>query len=317
MTANTSTKRFPEYLPDAVSELTELTSIELAQQIRQVSVQTALSDRPISTTYVRQGQGQPPLLLLHGFDSSLLEFRRLFPLLAEERETWAIDLLGFGLSDRTQTPSITPDAIKHHLHCFWQQQIGQPIVLIGASMGGATALDFTLTYPELVSHLVLLDSAGFAAGPAMDKFMFPPLDRWATAFLKNPGVRRRISLQAYYDKTFVTPDAEVCASLHLNCPNWSEALVAFTKSGGYNFLADKINQIAVPTLILWGRQDKILGIKDAMQFNAEIDPSQLVWIDNCGHVPHLEKAPNTAAIIKQILKNAQPVRPGSLNDDAP
>lgn len=294
---------FPEFLPDITGDLTEITSVELAQQIRQTFVKTDLSDRPIPTTFVRQGQGQPPLLLLHGFDSSVLEFRRLIPHLATFRETWAIDLLGFGFSDRTPTQTITPAAIRHHLHCFWQQQIRQPVVLIGASMGGAAALDFTLTYPEAISRLVLLDSAGLAAAPPMEKFMFPPFDRWATAFLKNPGVRRRISRQAYHDKSLVTPDAEACAAWHLNCPGWSEALIAFTKSGGYQFSVDKLAHIAAPTLILWGKQDKILGTQDAARFNAELPQSQLMWIDRCGHVPHLEKAKDTAEAIRQWLSS--------------
>ncbi|MEO1300295.1 MAG: alpha/beta fold hydrolase, partial [Cyanobacteria bacterium J06636_16] len=123
---------FPEVLPAAVSNLTESTSVELAKAIRQVPIKTDLSDRPIATAYVCQGQGQPPLMLLHGFDSSLLEFRRFVPPLAAFRETWAIDLLGFGFTDRTQIPKITPDAIKHHIYCCWQQLINQPVVLVGA-----------------------------------------------------------------------------------------------------------------------------------------------------------------------------------------
>ena len=301
MSAHPSLVTFPEFLPEAVQQLTEPTSIQMAQQIEQVTVSTPLSDRPLATTYVRQGQGQPPLLLLHGFDSSLLEFRRLVPLLADWRETWAIDLLGFGFGDRPLTATITPGDIKQHLYRFWQQTIKQPVVLVGASMGGAAAIEFALAYPEAVSRLVLLDSAGLAAGPAMGRLMFPPLDRWATAFLKNPGVRRRISRQAYADKSWVTPDAEVCASLHLACPHWSEALIAFTKGGGYTGLANRLGDLGCPTLILWGRQDKIVGTKDAAKFAALIPQAQLMWIDNCGHVPHLEQAVSVADAMQQWL----------------
>lgn len=301
MTVNSSPASFPACLPGPASALTEPTSIALAQQIQQVEIETELSFLPISTTYVRQGEGQPPLLLLHGFDSSLFEFRRLVPQLATFRETWAVDLLGFGFTDRTVSPTVSPAAIKQHLYAFWQQQINQPVVLVGASMGGAAAIDFTLTYPDAVSHLVLLDSAGLAAGPAMGRLMFPPLDRWATAFLKNPGVRRRISRQAYADKSFVTPDAELCAALHLDCANWSEALIAFTKSGGYNLLRDRIAQITTPTLILWGRQDKILGVKDATRFTEILPQATLEWIDQCGHVPHLEKPQAVAETIRAYV----------------
>jgi len=301
MTVNPSPAAFATWLPEAASALTETTSIALAQQMQQVEVETELSFLPIPTTYVRQGEGQPPVLLLHGFDSSLFEFRRLLPQVAAFRETWAVDLLGFGFTDRTVAPAVSPAAIKQHLYSFWQQQIHQPVVLVGASMGGAAAIDFTLTYPGAVSHLVLLDSAGLAAGPAMGRLMFPPLDRWATAFLQNPGVRRRISRQAYADKAFVTPDAELCAALHLDCANWSEALIAFTKSGGYNFLSDRIAEITIPTLILWGRQDKILGTKDAARFADILPQATLQWIDDCGHVPHLEKPVAVAAAMQQWL----------------
>lgn len=296
----------PAFLPAAAQSLTEATSIEMIGRLQQQPIQTPLSDRAVTTAFVRQAPEPPttasPVLLVHGFDSSLLEFRRLVPLLATQAETWAVDLLGFGFSDRGADLPLDPGAIKLHLHSFWQQQIARPVVLVGASMGGAAALDFALTYPECVAALVLLDSAGFAAGPAMGKLMVAPLDRWATAFLASPQVRRKISEQAYCDRAFATADAQLCASLHLQSPRWREALIAFTKSGGYNFLNAKIAQITSPTLIVWGRQDRILGVKDAVRFERAITGSQLVWIERCGHVPHLEKPQETAAAIAAFMR---------------
>jgi pimeloyl-ACP methyl ester carboxylesterase len=174
-------------------------------------------------------------------------------------------------------------------------------VLVGASMGGGAAIDFALNYPELVKQMVLIDSVGFAAGPAVGKVMFPPLDRWATNFLRSPGVRQKISEKAYADKGWVTADASLCASLHLEMPGWQTALIAFTKSGGYNFLSKRIADIRVPTLVLWGRQDNILGVKDAARFEQTIPKCKLVWIENCGHVPHLEQAQVTADHIAEFV----------------
>ena len=295
---------FPDFLPSDVQNLTEATSIALAQAIQRQPIDTPLADPPISTAFVQQGQGDPPpILLLPGFDSSVLEFRRLFPLLAAKAETWTMDLLGFGFTDRTDGAGFDPGSIKLHLHSFWREKIRRPMVLVGASMGGAAAIDFLLTYPDCVEKLVLIDSAGYANGPAMGKLMVPPFDGWATAFLRNPGVRRRISLSAYCDRSFVTPDAELCAALHLQMPNWREALIAFTKSGGYTFLSQKISQIQTPTLILWGEQDKILGRQDAFRFEQAIAGGQLIWAPDCGHVPHLEKPEITAQHILAFLEN--------------
>jgi pimeloyl-ACP methyl ester carboxylesterase len=287
----------PSFIASAAETLTESTSLALAQQIECQEIATSLSPNPIATTYVRQGSGKTPILLLHGFDSSVLEFRRLLPMLAKERETWAIDLLGFGFTQRLSELSYSPVEIKTHLYYCWKTLIGQPVILVGASMGGATAIDFTLTYPEAVEKLVLLDSAGLANAPMTGKMMFPPLDYWATEFLRSPKVRNNISRSAYHDKSFASEDARICAALHLNCPRWREALIAFTKSGGYGNFASKLSQCDRATLILWGKSDRILGVKAATQFEKMLPNSKLVWIENCGHVPHLEKPQITAAEI--------------------
>ena len=287
---------FELFLPPEVAQLTEETSIALASQIRRAIIGSS----SIETAYVHQGEGGVPILLLHGFDSSAFEFRRLLPQL--NQEAWIVDLLGFGFTDRPLNTPFTPDAIKAHLYDFWKTKIAQPVILVGASMGGAAAIDFALSHPDAVAKLVLIDSAGFAAGPAIGKFLIPPLGLLATQFLRQPKVRRSVSLKAYCDPSLVTADAELCAALHLKLSRWNDALIAFTKSGGYNFLSDRISQISQPTLILWGDSDQILGTQDAKRFERAIDQSKLIWIEQCGHVPHLEKPEITAQHILEFSK---------------
>eukprot|EP00808_Paulinella_micropora_P032360 g67662.t1 len=290
-----------------LQDMTERTSLEMLRQIQRMDVHTPLTDRPIATAYVRQGKGQGDreVWLLHGFDSSLMEFRRLLPLIAPSYSVLALDLLGFGFTDRTAYPHFSPETIKMHLYSLWKQHGSKPVVLCGASMGGAAAIDFALSYPDAVSHLVLLDSAGFAAAPDISKIMFPPLDRMATSFLASRAVRSSVSRQSYFDPKWANADADKCASLHLACPRWSEGLISFTKSGGYNqayLQKEKISQVSAPTLILWGRQDKILGTKDAELFKQAISGSRLVWMENCGHVPHLEQPHLTAEAIIDFVR---------------
>jgi pimeloyl-ACP methyl ester carboxylesterase len=285
--------------PPEIAQLTESTSIALAQSIEQIAITTPLSPQPIATTYVRQGSGGTPILLLHGFDSSVFEFRRLLPLLAAENETWIVDLLGFGFTERLAGIPFSPAAIKTHLYYFWKTLINEPVILVGASMGGAAAIDFTLEYPQSVKKLVLLDSAGYTAPPNMGKLMFPPFSNLATAFLSNPKVRKRISVNAYFDKSFASLDAQLCAALHLKSKDWNQALIAFTKSGGYSSFGEKLSEIKQPTLILWGECDRILGTGDAYKFKEAIAHSRLIWLENCGHVPHLEQPQMTA---KHILE---------------
>ena len=289
-------------LPDAAAGLTEETSVAIAQQVQwvQVELPEELAAGSLATSYVCQGAGVP-VLLLPGFDSSLLEFRRLIPLLANSFRVYAVDLAGFGFCDRTVLESVNPALVKRHLKAFCEQVVKEPVVLVGASMGGGVAIDFATSYPDRVMKLVLIDAVGFAASSGPGRLMVPPLDKWATDFLRSVWVRRKISERAYYSRAFVTPDAEICASLHVQMPEWARGLISFTKSGGYNFLKDKIAQVSQETLVLWGRQDQILGIKDAVRFEQTLSSGKLIWIENCGHVPHLEQAEVTAEHIINFL----------------
>lgn len=290
---------FADFLPLEVEQLSEPTSIDLVRRIKQQPIVTPLSQQAITTAYVHQGSGGTPILLLHGFDSSVLEFRRLLPLLAAHNETWAVDLLGFGFTERIEGISFSPAAIKTHLYACWKTLINRPVILVGASMGGAAAIDLTLTYPESVKQLVLIDSVGCTNGPAVGRFLLPPLGYLAAELLRHPRVREQVSRNAYYNQALVSLDAQQCAALHLKVSNWHKAMIAFTKAGGYRALLPQLGQINQLTLILWGEADRILGTRDASKFKQAITHSQLIWIKDCGHVPHLEQPQLTA---KHILE---------------
>jgi pimeloyl-ACP methyl ester carboxylesterase len=282
--------------------LTESASISMAAAIKTCMIHLPSRSEGISTTYVHQGNGSPPILLLHGFDSSLLEFRRLMPLLAQHTQVWAVDLLGFGFTERPDGLAVSPASIEAHLYSAWQTLIQRPVVLVGASMGGAAAIAFTLAFPDAVEKLVLIDSAGYSNGPVMGRFLTDSLGYWVTErFLKTPSVRQKISERAYYNKTFASLDAQKCAALHLDCPNWSQSLISFTRSGGYRSCKTRLAEIQVPTLIVWGEGDRILGTKDAARFHSAIVQSKLLWVPDCGHVPHLEKPEFTAQAMMEFL----------------
>jgi pimeloyl-ACP methyl ester carboxylesterase len=293
---------FPSFLPPSVEQLTEPESIEFASKIQRADILTSLLLATIPTSYVRMGMGGLPIVFLHGFDSSIFEFRRILPIIAADREVWAIDLLGFGFTERLLDCSFSSTSIRTHLEAFWQTKIQQPIILVGVSMGGAAAIEFTLNNPTAVHELVLIDSAGFTQPPALGKFLIQPLGNLATKFLSSPKVRRSVSEKAYFDPGFVTDEAQLCAALHLKMPNWREALIAFTRSGGYGYLLDRLSEIQQETLILWGKQDRILGTKAALLFEQNLPNARLEWIDNCGHVPHLEMAQITAEYILDFIQ---------------
>lgn len=291
---------FPYFLPPEVNNLTENTSISLAKSIKRSLISTPFYPPGIQTAYTCHGNNLPPILFLHGFDSSLLEFSRIIPHISPYHQTWSIDLLGFGFTQRIPEINYNPETLKYHLYQAWKILIHHPIILVGASMGGAAAIDFTLTYPEAVEKLILIDSVGYSGSFPIGKLLTPPIDSFSIEFW------RQRKLQALNFSPFLGINASQIeaikfTSLHLKTPYWQEAMISFMKSGGYWDLAPRISQIQHPTLILWGDKDDTLGTNDAIRFHQNIANSQLIWMKTCGHVPHLEQPEITANTILEFI----------------
>ena len=107
---------------------------------------------------------------------------------------------------------------------------------------------------------------------------------------------------SYFDKeTFATDDALAIGRVHCLQEGWEDALVSFMQSGGFS-PSKKVPQIRSSTLILWGRQDKVLDPAEFVpKFQQALPDAQFQWVDECGHVPHLEQPEQTSSLITEFL----------------
>lgn len=235
------------------------------------------------------GQG-PPLILLHGFDSSFLEYRRLAPLLSQRFQLFIPDLFGFGFSPRPLDAIYGPEAVLSHLDALLEQIPDESACgLIGASMGGSVAVEMARRHPQRINALMLLAPAGLTGKP----MPVPPLlDRFGAWFLSRPGVRRGLCRQAFAD-----PDANVgaaeeqIASLHLQCPGWAEALAAFARSGGFSGCGTPLPD--QPLHVIWGANDRILR-ETQKKAAALILKNGVEEFEACGHLPHIDQPDRVA-----------------------
>jgi pimeloyl-ACP methyl ester carboxylesterase len=233
------------------------------------------------------GEG-PPLLLLHGFDSSHLEFRRLAPLLAPQHQLFIPDLHGFGFCPRPEGARYSPAAVLEHLErvleAVLQRSGAAQVGLIGASMGGAAAMELARRRPEQVERLLLLAPAGLSGQP----MPVPPLlDQLGARFLGLPAIRRGLCRTA-----FAQPDRDVgpaeleIASLHLRCPNWAGALATFARSGGFAGSGSPLPP--QPVEVIWGRDDRILS-RPQKQAVQSLLGERITELEGCGHLPHIDQ----------------------------
>lgn len=246
--------------------------------------------------------GVPRVMLLHGADASSLEWRFLQPRLAALGvSSVAVDWWSGGWTDRQpilrtlegeERPRPWP-AVRQHLHAFWSQQLGgEPVVLVGASLGGAVAIDFATAYPEAVRGLVLLDSGG-------QSFRSPPADTVSALSPLVLGVKRALA----FAQSKAPAEALRIAGMHRDAPMWAEALGTYLRSGGYQsrVTRDLIRTLTPRTLVVWGSDDQILPLEDAYAFERDLQRCIGVRvIAGAGHTPQLDEPDLVALHVAQF-----------------
>ena len=170
-------------------------------------------------------------------------------------------------------------------------------------MGGATAIDFTLAYPQAVKQLILINSVGFSGDFPLGRFLFPPLDYLAVEYWRQRKLQALFLGEAFGNLKPGEIEAKRCAVLHLEMSGWCEAMISFTKSGGYSNLADKIARIDKPTLILWGDQDRFAPPVYAQDFSQLIKGSDVEVMPDAGHLLMLEHPDAFAGAVSSFLKS--------------
>ena len=329
---------FPVHVPWQAAALTESASVACCAGMRVVEVDAALGAGAgrtrVATNVAESRPGQvvgavgrpgPVLLLLHGFDSSAMEFRRLLPRLADLGvDAVAVDYFGFGFSARPEpgaagSPPFGPGPIKAHVAAFVAQHLSGyagGVVLCGASLGGGICCDLLSTakrsgdadlaaLARTVRALAVLDPQGYVDGlPAPMRLLPPPVDKWAVDVLGSIPLRKSAGDMSYADPaTFATKDAVLVGRLHTLLPHWNASMRAFIKSGGFRIPPESIRDAGqdLPALILWGKDDGILPEGDDARWKADLPHARFVYVDASGHVPHLEQAAIAAAELAALV----------------
>lgn len=314
-------RTFEAFIPAQVAEIQEQAALDMAAAIRRRTVHVPQMERSVDTAFVSpeswpispEDPEATPLLMLPSFDSSVLEYRRLYPLLAAQRPVYAVDTVGWGFTDASfvaDTWNATRTAVnlgplqkREHLHAFHRQEIGRPAVVVGTSIGGATALDFALNHPEDVAALVLIDAQGFIDGIGPMAKLPRFLSRVGVQVLRTEQLRMAANKMAYFaPQTFATRDAMLCGRLNTWLPGWAEANMAFISSGGYTGIGPRVGDIKAPVLVLWGRHDKILPPETAAKFAAALPDATISFLEASGHSGHLEEPHLTCSAIVSFMR---------------
>ncbi len=241
---------------------------------------------------VMGGTGQP-ILFLHGFDSSFLEFRRIYPFLKNKYQLIIPDLLGFGFTPRIASNQYDPDKIISNLiDIICTLKLENKLMIVGASMGGSVAINLAKEIPDLIDKIILLSPAGLFGETKNIPF---PLNQIGASFLGLSQVRKSLCRQAFaFPDNSVGSMEEQIASIHLGCSGWRNSLASFAKSGGFAGTYEYIKNISIKTIC--GENDRILGKKEINKIK-QIDQLNFIGLKNCGHLPHVDLPSLSSKII--------------------
>jgi pimeloyl-ACP methyl ester carboxylesterase len=266
----------------------------------------------IRINYEVAGHGGIPVVFLHGFAASLStwhDISGLFP--PESFRLYFLDLKGFGFSAKPRDGRYTPEDQAAVVTAFIEAEGLRQIVLIGHSLGGGIAL---LVYFQSqaeqhgpVDRLVLIASAAYPQRlPLIMRLLrYRPLG-WSILHLLPLRFMVRYTLEhIMFNREAITPPR---IERYLGCFSPRGIAYVFIETcrrlipEKYANLAASIRGITVPTLLIWGKEDRVIPTGYAERLHSDIPGSRLVLIDDCGHIPHEERPQETWSAIRDFLE---------------
>lgn len=247
------------------------------------------------SVYVKDIGTGPAIVMLHGFASSSYSFRELFGPLSESFRILAIDLNGFGLTQRPQKATAYRIGSQADLIVEILKKKGiAEVVMLGHSYGSAVSAVLAARHPVLVSKVVLVSPPSEFAGK-------PP---WYVrnalgirvafflirALLSNPEKFRELSSKAVHVEGVLTPEVSEIYRRSMLIEGLKSACFGYAKAFGGNGAASiRYDAISQPTLVIVGEQDGVVSPESCTAVSYSIPGSQLTVIPECGHCPPEER----------------------------
>ena len=260
---------------------------------------------------VELGSG-PPLLFVHGLGGCWQNWLENLPEMARDHRVIAVDLPGFGASEMPAEP-ISVSGYARTLDLLCGALAIDAAAVIGNSMGGFVGAELAITHPQRVERLVLASAAGLQIGELHLKNVLAALaltrvDRvagvyggWVAAHAETVARRmrlRRLMFAGIARHPEVVPWPLVAEQAQaFGRPGFLPALRAMVRHP----LRERLAEIACPTLVVWGENDRLVPLRDADSFQRLIPDARKIVYPDTGHVPMLEHPARFNADLRAFL----------------
>lgn len=247
-----------------------------------------------------------PIVLLHGLSASLHTWEGWVAGLQGERRVITVDLPGFGLTGPSPQGDYRIEAYSRFVLQLLDALQVPRAVLGGNALGGEIAWQTALVAPRRITALILVDPNGYPVSPLSVPLAFRlagvPATQWFTDRLLPRSLIEASVRNVMGDPARVTPQMiDRYFQLNLRVGNRRALRQRFeqAETGAH---AERITEVRVPTLILWGGQDRLTPVEHAQRFQHDIAGSRLVVFDDLGHIPQEEDPQRTLVPVRDFLQ---------------
>jgi pimeloyl-ACP methyl ester carboxylesterase len=249
-----------------------------------------------------------PIVLIHGTSASLHTWDGWTEALAGERRVIRFDLPAFGLTGPAPDNNYSAERYADTTLKVMDALGVERAILAGNSLGGHVAMETALQVPSRVSGLVLVDSGGYPFETQSMPIGFQIAQIPAFAPLMNRLLPRSMIVSSvesvYGDPSKITPALiDRYYELTLREGNRAALVERFRQMSARDDARQRAATLAVPTLIIWGDQDRLIPPSVAVQMQEDIQASELVMLAGLGHVPHEEDPATTVAAVQAFLND--------------
>jgi pimeloyl-ACP methyl ester carboxylesterase len=237
--------------------------------------------------YVDRGKG-PAVVLLHGFASSLETWQDVMPALEARHRVIALDLKGFGWTDRPEG-DYSPRAQAALVLTLMNELGVREASVVAHSWGASVALAMALMSPERVKKLALYDAWVYEE-QLPSTFQYSREGGLGEALFSAFYAERpdeKIS-QAFYDERFVTEELVEDVERALERPGTTAAALAAVRGQRFEEMQPRYREVKQPALLLWGREDRVATLAVGEKLSNDLPNARLVVYPRCGHFPMIE-----------------------------
>jgi pimeloyl-ACP methyl ester carboxylesterase len=255
------------------------------------------------------------IVLVHGFLSSTISFRQLLPDLTKEYKVIALDLPGFGQSEKSKSFIYKLSNLGQLIIDFLDKLNIQNAILIGHSMGGQICMHAAKKAPDRIDKLILLGCCSYVkrASRSLIACSYLPLFTWGMrSWIQKKDIKQNL-LSVLHDSKLVTQEMIDGYSKPISEAAFINSLIRLLRHREGDMSSEELREINQPVLMIWGKEDKVIPVKTGYRLKHDLPNAELIVYEKCGHLMMEEKPKEITTEIIRFIEKAEGMNHETLN----